>query len=585
MAGRYLIIAGRLPSPVPSEPAWLANGLQPVISTPELQLIVNSEQRWRNWPDQLAGIVGNLHLRTSTGPDRPANQTNLDRDVDERSLLASCWGDYVSFRTDGKGLKVMRDPSGALPCFFALTEGAIYLASDVSLLVLAMGRVPAIDWDQLARLLYINDLPEERTALAGFRELLPGHVLTFADGRTEIQPIWSPWDYVAHDDGPTPGQLEQCVRQCVSTVASPFKSVLIGVSGGLDSSIVTACLTGGNSDVHPITISTDDPRGDEAGFAQVLCDHLGLPLIRDVYRLKAVDITASTVAHLPRPGGRAQLQAYDAAVLAAAGQTGAGAFLSGVGGDNVFYYTNSARPLVDHYLERGLGRHVLATLRNICRLAGCTIGQALKQAIEVPRGAEPCKYRWRVDGRFLHASRLADLSLEPLSHPWLVGPRTSKPGRAAHIAMILRAQHYLDAQDRKGPLTFLQPLLAQPIIELCLGIPSWRAVANGHDRAVARQAFAASLPAVIINRRIKGGPDGFAHQIIRENLPTIRERLLDGVLASQQLLDLPALKRALREENLIGGDDYVRILLLLDTEAWARHWIARRDAVSPLTAV
>lgn len=563
----------------------MANGLQQVISTPELRLIVNSEQRWRHWPNQSAGIVGNLHLRTSTGPDRPANQTNLDRGFDERSLLASCWGDYVSFRAGADGLKVMRDPSGALPCFFVLVEDAIYLASDVSLLVLALGRVPAIDWDRLARLLYVNDLPEELTALAGFRELLPGHMLTFADGRAEVQPIWSPWDYVAHDDGPTPGQLEQCVRQCVNTVASPFQSVLIGVSGGLDSSIVTACLAGGNSDVHPITISTDDPRGDEAGFAQVLCDHLSLPLIRDVYRLMAVDITRSTVAHLPRPGGRAQLQAYDAAVLAAANQTGASAFLSGVGGDNVFYYTNSARALVDHYLECGLSRHVLATLRNICRLAGCTIGQALKQAIEVPRGAEPCKYRWRVDGRFLHAGRLADLSLASPSHPWLVGPRTSRPGRAAHIAMILRAQHYLDAQDREGPLTFLQPLLAQPIIELCLGIPSWRAVANGCDRAVARQAFAGSLPAAIINRRVKGGPDGFAHQIIRENLPTIRERLLDGVLATQQLLDLSAFEHALREENLMGGNDYVRILLLLDTEAWARHWIARRDAVSPLTAV
>ena len=74
---------------------------------------------------------------------------------------------------------------------------------------------------------------------------------------------------------------------------------------------------------------------------------------------------------------------------------------------------------------------------------------------------------------------------------------------------------------------------------------------------------------------MKGGPDGFAHQIIRANLSEVRERLLGGVLAAQRILDLPVLELALRAERLMGGIDYVRILLLLDNESWARHWIDR----------
>ena len=574
MTGRYLlVVCGSRPHGSAGRPPN-TSGLQSAISTPRFQLLVNSDQPWLEWPGRSAGVVGDLYSKESAAP-HPSPDLRPDGDFDELDLISSFWGNYVSFRADGPNLQVMRDPSGTLPCFYALENGSIYLASDVAILVQALGLVPAIDWDQLARLLHSNDLPEERTALAGVHELLPGHMLVSGEDRITIVPLWSPWHYVEHDVEPTPAQLEQCVRQCVTIIGAPFQSVLIGVSGGLDSSILASCLSGRAQSVHPVTISTDDAHGDEATFAQILCSHLGLPLIREAYRLDAVDITRSSVAHLPRPGGRAQLQAYDAAVKGAAARIGASAFLSGVGGDNVFYYTNSARALVDHYLERGLGSHLIPTLRDICRLTGCTIGQAIREALAVPRGGETHKYRWRSDDRFLHPDRIAQLTGAPLSHPWLEGPGTSKPGRAAHIAMILRAQRYLDGQDREGPVAFLQPLMAQPIIELCLGIPSWRAIENGRDRAVARQAFAASLPSAIIERRVKGGPDGFAHQIIRANLSEVRERLLGGVLAAQRILDLPVLELALREERLMGGIDYVRILLLLDTEAWARHWIDR----------
>lgn len=577
MAGRYLLVArtdgvlGDLP------PERLASGLYPVFANPNLRLFVSSDQPWQNRLESSGGIVGNIHPRSPTNADLPFGTANLGQAFDERCLLSCFWGDYLSFWGDGARFVCMRDPSGTLPCFFANSGSTLYLASDVTTLLQACAMRPVIDWDQLTRLLYVNDLPEARTSLDGIQELLPGHRLVFAGTRTHTEPVWSPWDHVARDNGPSPAQLAKCVRDCVTTIAAPYQSLLIGVSGGLDSSILTSCLAHRGSDIRPVTISTDDAHGDEAIFARVLCDQLGLTLTPEAYQLDAVDITWSSVAHLPRPGGRAQLQAYDAAVFRAARSTGATAFLSGVGGDNVFYYTNSARPLVDHYLDHGLGPHLLKTLWNTCRLTGCSLREAICEARAVPRGSEPRKYRWRVDTRFLDADRVAMLSREPLVHPWLEGPATSRPGRAAHIAMILRAQRYLDGQDRTWPVRFLQPLMAQPIIELCLAIPSWRMIEGGRDRAVARAAFADVLPPAIRGRRVKGGPDGFAHQIIRNHLPEIRERLLDGALAGHRILDRPALETALHEEHLMGGIDYVRILLLLDAEAWARHWIACGD--------
>src|SRR3546814_2144024 len=91
---------------------------------------------------------------------------------------------------------------------------------------------------------------------------------------------------------------------------------------------------------------------------------------------------------------------------------------------------------------------------------------------------------------------------------------------------------------------------------VALATPSWAVCEGGVDRARARQAFAADLPDAVIQRRLKGGPDGFALKIMRTQLPAIRERLLDGMLVREGIVDRPALEQSLNERNLMCGRDY-----------------------------
>src|SRR3546814_9108524 len=88
---------------------------------------------------------------------------------------------------------------------------------------------------------------------------------------------------------------------------------------------------------------------------------------------------------------------------------------------------------------------------------------------------------------------------------------------------------------------------------VALATPSWAVCEGGVDRARARQAFAADLPDAVIQRRLKGGPDGFALTIMRTQLPAIRERLLDGTLVREGIVDRPALEQSLNERNLMYG--------------------------------
>src|SRR3546814_9894772 len=85
----------------------------------------------------------------------------------------------------------------------------------------------------------------------------------------------------------------------------------------------------------------------------------------------------------------AQLQSYDAVVIDTVASLGASAFMSGVGGDNVFHLTRSARPLVDRLLTVGPTLGALRTLRDICAITGARPLAVIREAARVRRRAGP----------------------------------------------------------------------------------------------------------------------------------------------------------------------------------------------------
>jgi asparagine synthase (glutamine-hydrolysing) len=130
-------------------------------------------------------IVGTLFHRH--GPAQALHQL-ADGDVQailqggERTLLRRFWGGYLAALDDGAGLKVMRDPSAALPCYVAQAAGHTLFASDAELLVEAGFTEVEIDWSGLAAHLHGSGLPTPVTALCGIGELLAGFALACPGG-------------------------------------------------------------------------------------------------------------------------------------------------------------------------------------------------------------------------------------------------------------------------------------------------------------------------------------------------------------------------------------------------------------------
>jgi asparagine synthase (glutamine-hydrolysing) len=527
-------------------------------------------------------IVGSLFHRH--GPARPVevlSPSESDRIAASNgaSLLGSFWGGYVAF-VSGALPRLLRDPSGALPCYLVRRADCILIASHVELLLATGLFSTSIDWNALAAHLYRAGLPGQRTVLAGIEELLPGFSIDLAGDSAGQRACWTPWDHVRPGPQEEPRQIAERLRRivlhCVQSWASSSKQLLLSVSGGLDSSIVAACLAGGKR-VHCLTMFSDDAGGDERDYARALCTRLGLPLTECRYRVEDVDIEAPLGVHLPRPSGRTQAIAYERAHIELAGSIGADAFITGNGGDNVFGYSQSAAAIVDRYLVEGAGAGLLATLRDVCRQTGCSALEALRSAGRILRSPRP--YRWQPSDSFLHPELLAELAEHPLAHPWLEAPPGGLPGKAGHIAGLLRVQPNLEP-GRAAHAPVLNPLVSQPIMEACLSIPSWQWRSGGFDRSMARTAFSGDLPDMIVRRRSKGGPDGFTAQIISRYRSRISERLLEGRLAAHRLVDTAAIARVLADERPTLGEERTRLLGLLATEAWLDAWNGRLETLN-----
>lgn len=490
-----------------------------------------------------------------------------------RTLLGSYWGGYVAALGNPGCVTVMRDPSGCFPCYFSTCADFVLFASDADLLVACTGRA-SIDAEEIGRQLYRAFIPTPATAICNVRELLAGFELRLPGSLHRQTPVWSPWDHAVDrgaDPPETAERLSRTVRHCVHGWASCSNRILLSVSGGLDSSIVAACLARARENAVCLTMFTDDPAGDERLFARALCTRLGLSLIERPYRLSDIDIAEPLGAHLPRPRDRTQANAYERVHCAVASEIGAGAFMTGNGGDHIFGYSQSAAPIADRYLTDGLGLGMFDTLLDVCRQTGCSMADALRQAWRLARNAPT--YQVRPNPLFLERQFVAGLGGQDLRHPWLDAPPDALPGKAAHIATILRIQPNLEPSSPDLPL--FNPLVSQPVVEACLAIPTWDWRAGGRDRSVARRAFASDLPRLILERRVKGTPGRFAAALLDHFRQSIRERLLGGRLAAHRIVDSTAVERVLAGERPVDDLQRVRILELVSAEAWIDHWAAR----------
>lgn len=567
----YLVIAGSCGS---LKKLQYAPRLVPVHISQNLSI-------WSDVTPIRAGRQGWVfgHLFTRTLPSRRVDQFSEDesRRISETAgehLFQAYWGGYIAvFQNERGEVRVLRDPSGMVPCFFSQTDAALAVSNEAMPLIRFNRPVSNVNFPELARFIASPDWQGRETCLSSISELIGGEALLWSPRHIEIKALWSPWKF-ANQAKPACEPAEQLLdilSDAIGAWARCFEQIAIGVSGGLDSSIVAACSAPTDTRIRFFSMVGPDPDGDETRYANLLVAQLAAPLKQIPYEIAQVSIDRPTMPHQPRPSAAYFAQCIQVAHQELAADRSIDALLVGNGGDGVFCSSRTASPLADRWMAEGFGYGLYETLRDIAKLTDASFMEIIRQTRRRRRmRATASQPKCDFTG---FRKEVIDALGSPLKrHPWMNVSHTALPGKIAHVASIMRSQKNITFYRHGDGPPQIAPLLSQPIVETCLGIPTWNWISGGRDRAVARQAAKNLLPPPIIDRTSKGGPDGFMHMLCRIRWRELTDFLRGGVLASEGLIDTEFLNRRI-DPGWKAKTSARRLLAFGAAEAWARYWL------------
>ena len=191
---------------------------------------------------------------------------------------------FALFDATRQTLFIARDRAGEKPLFYHLDSGSLRFASELKGLLADSDLPRRIDSAALDCYLAMGYIPGDRCILQGFNKLPPAHALQF-DLQTGEVKVWRYWqlpEFVAAEsegskyEADLLEELESLLEDSVRRQLVADVPVGVLLSGGVDSSLVTAMAVRASSQVQTFTICFPGHGGhDETEHARLIARHFG----------------------------------------------------------------------------------------------------------------------------------------------------------------------------------------------------------------------------------------------------------------------------------------------------------------------
>lgn len=509
-----------------------------------------------------------------------------------RWLIDHCWGNYVALLADPKmrnATWVLKDPTGELPCFTTSFQSvAIVFSRIADVLELAPVDV-RINRAYLGARVWYGGGDLGRNALEGIEQVRRGECVEIdcdapAMPRTR-QFYWHPStfaeaaDCIERSDFAAQA-VRAALRACTWTLAGCHESLLHRLSGGLDSSIIAACLKDSPGEPSICCYTYYNPRGrsDERPWARLAARHTGHEHVE--CPVTPGDIPLEQILSLPPFVEPAAVMGYllrSTLERTLADERRATAVFCGDGGDSGFCGESFSHSVSEYLQRHGLRREALHLVSQVAALTEQSSWSVLYRAVR----------RWRkgfgmeqLHATLVMASRLLSNDLREAydaetryPHPWFSDLERIPWATITRFGALLSAPQFYNVAPGTAAPEVIAPLYVQPVLELLLRIPVYVHFDGGRERGLARRAFTADLPPEITRRRWKDRAPGFYDELVGRNRSFLREVLLDGVLVREGLLDAAAVEEALSDRLVKNPVLPGEIFRHLDVEIWARGWL------------
>lgn len=472
-------------------------------------------------------------------------------------------------------------PLSHLNYHFAIEQkpAAIGFASELGALDALAWWDRSLDQNHLALFLSLGYIVQG-TIYRGARQLEPARRVMASREGIGVAPVYDtgePRHYESSASETTRTLILRAVeRQMVSDV--PIGAFL---SGGVDSSVITAAMRAVSSDVHTFSMGFDDPRYDESRHAEAIAKHLGTRHHRFVIRADAITDLPKLAAVFGEPFGDSS--ALPTHYLARETRSHVKVALSGDGGDELFggYDRYRAIRIAEWFDRLPIFLRQPATLLKYFPGTHPKSKSARLKRLGVSF-SQPSDRRYATFMRIFDANLLNQLilpgyrnmSYEPDSLVGLFGAINSIAD-AVHTALTIDRSTYLPGDlltkvDRCSMLHGLEvrsPFMDHELVQFAAGLTTDQLLKGGPKRML-REAFADDLPAWVFKRKKMGFAVPIGEWFRGELRPMLRDTLFASDSFGRQHFNMKVVERLVDEHEQKKIDHSQRLYALLMLELW-----------------
>ena len=487
-----------------------------------------------------------------------------------------------------------RDRAGEKPLYYALIKGTFLFASEIKALLDWPGLDRRIDYEAMIDFLSFGFVADPKSIWRDVRKLAPAHAMTveLRDGRASVGEPFRYWS-LPFGSQSRPAKAEE-IRATLLHAANEMAiaDVPLGtfLSGGVDSSAVTAALSLSGHAVRSFTIGFDDAAYDERGWARQVADRYNTTHVeRTVEPSDMVSVLDHLGWHYDEPfNDYSSVPTY---YLCREARRSITVALSGDGADEIFAGYRKYQRLVRRSELRGVfpvgvarvlagvSRHVLSEGSHWQRtLAQYGMAAPEMMADMLCIGFPLSLLRQVARGPLAEALRHYDP--HRLVEQLLVAAPPDKVGlvnamRHLDLALTLPGD-ILVKVDRASMAVSLEvrPLfLHRDVMELAAGIPARELASNDGAKLALKEAVRPWLPDALIDRRKQGFAMPLPEWLGGDSIvaSTVRETSASGPLG--ELLDMERVSQ-LFASQASGTTNFTAIVysaFILDQ--WFTKWM------------
>ena len=560
------------------------------------------------WVIQNGEIYNHLELRERLVASGHSFYTESDTEVLVHGYEE--WGEGLLARLNGmfafavldqrRGtLLLARDRMGIKPLHYAVSGGRLVFASELKALLCDPPLRGPIDPVALDQYLALEFVPSPRSIVTGIEKLPPAHTLVWslADGSHRLRRYWAP--SIGAHDGSRARSLDERCEELRAVLRESVRKELISdvplgvfLSGGIDSSAVTAMMSQLGGDVKTFSVGFAEHSFDESQYAREVARHLGT----DHHELTLepsmlLDLVPRLSTLLDEPLGDASI--IPTYLLSSFTRQHVKVALGGDGGDELFagYPTLQAHRLAGYYLKapRMLRERVVEPVVRRLPVSRDNLSFDFRAKRFVAGAAHPVADRHaRWMGSFGPEERAAVLSADVRASLSEAVPEAVVDGADVvdplNEVLLMDMRLYLENDilvklDRASMMASLEgrvPLLNNDFVEYATSLPLDLKLRGLKPKFLFKRALRGILPDRILDRRKKG----FGIPVANWFRGPLKEQLL-SVLSPERLrhegyFDPAAVARLIDDHMSGRHDNRKQLWTLFAFEQWHDGYAARR---------